>query len=645
VTTPHRSPPPYLPGLEFLDRVLTVAFSTNLPREVSSDPGLRFLAYLRVLEPFGISPGFNEQDNLLFRRCVADDDFMSFRKILLAVVKPTYAVTSYWSPIDAKRHSVYHRPTAGNSERSARVSALTFFAMTLAGDPSNADSRSTYRPDALYSTTQFIARYAVNKVSRPICHEDLLPATPSETWWHISSHTQNELLMATGLADLLESLAKDASLTDESIDAALRSALVNTSGDLGPSALGTRALDTFRQRVLGLPQHLLAIGESAASMLSSDFGTPLTTIQALFMIVTHAIWRTACPGTGFAYTFPTLVADTCCVFTVGTKRPLRQQTVNFLAYLAKTLFLHPLIEDYSEKARIEETKVAVERAARVFQTERGAFRHLLGHNLPKLLIRPATQKLRLLDRRLRRYSPAVESATLQLVEDMAAVFAHYDAFLQSLASASSLESLFKRRSTEQIVLPKFVEPLIQKMDRLFRAFVVERFPNAKKRVHLDLKWEIDEVEVPIYIDRALLEEVLLVLLTNSVEAIPPSCLPNQPERAIITIGIGLNDERSFVQVRVKDKGNGIDPSSLLKLRGRLLKLWDLDHDAVWGEVDNQIDEALRTPEREDSLKIGLLFCVTFLRSLEWFHPTLRPGVFDIESEHGVGTEVTIGLPV
>lgn len=629
----------FFPVLEHIDRICARSFARASIPDDNVDNILRFKIYLRLLDSFRYdTPGFNEIDKDLVYKFVDQDEADLLKDILPKLAGPTYIVTSYWSPLDERRHSIYHRyPIKTSDQRRALAYAFAFYALTFEGSPTT----GPYEEVHLYSATQFISRHAERKMSPPLCFDEM-PPKDVDLWWHIPENLHQRLLDETGLGSQIEQkLVQNLQITTDSIESALRSTLVNTEENEWNNLdnFAKIAIDEYLKRWESIPHDIRCLAESTATKLEGIFSSKVTPCQALFMLVTHIIWRNACPGTKCAYTFPTRVSGTCCVFTIGSRRALNQQQLGLLACMSKALFMHPLIEDYSIKATDEKAKLLA-------HTKQNAFRKLIGHNLPKFLITPTNTKLdsvtNLLNisKRKRNHQQTSIDSAITIINDLQFLLTHYESFLHAFASSDRLKSLITGEERPKLIN---LNELTESIDRIFYGVISDRLANISKRKYLKLQWELP-VNCSVYCDKILLREVLFNVLTNSVDALKPSEIRKDSPTSVIHIKIQNDDAQGFTTISVIDKGCGFSPIQLNNVRGMLHELWAVEEKEFWTIADRHIELALAKPARDDCMGIGLIFCGVFLRQIQWTPGFRRPGFLDIESEEDCGTTVRIGIP-
>ena len=113
--------------------------------------------------------------------------------------------------------------------------------------------------------------------------------------------------------------------------------------------------------------------QSTQLTLSNLFGKEIGKREALFMLMTHLLYREACPA-NFIYTYPVRVAKTCCVMTIGTSKLLPTEIDLALYHYVRSIFTPPLLLDYA--AREAEARIEAERNALWEQTALEAAHHI-----------------------------------------------------------------------------------------------------------------------------------------------------------------------------------------------------------------------------------------------------------------------------
>lgn len=348
------------PVVEEVDELISDAFRIADVGGIAEDPKRRHRLFAVLLRGFGeYTPGFDiSQVRSELKREIGEERWNEIEKhaarlgeLIPMVVKPTYTTTSYWSPIDERRHTVIHKPlTQGEDRRHTLAYAYAFFTLTFTG-----------APNELYSVIQYISVRARHKRGPRVCFKEDPPAEQPLGWWHIPEHIHKPILEETGITEAIQHvLLKDGQRTEEELEHALNLTLVNTKENEWKDDIDSFAAEiikTFSHRHARLTGKTRDAVENTQLYLSKLFGgNKLTPEQALFMLVTHLIYKEACP-TDYIHTFPTRVAQTCCVITVGTgkvptqevltREPLDPSRHLALSRIASSIFTHPLLLDYA----------------------------------------------------------------------------------------------------------------------------------------------------------------------------------------------------------------------------------------------------------------------------------------------------------
>jgi len=615
--------------LEEIDALIRKSFDTTNRGVISRDPTVRFKAYVWLLQGMGkYTPGFNlEEIQTELRQSVINpgdwenlEDYITQLRekipLVVAPIRPTYTATSYWSPIDTQRHTVYHRPFLQNEDRPRTLArAYAFYALTHAG-----------RDKGLYSLIQYIATQVINKHGIRTCFQEDKPNGEND-WWHIPERIHKQVLEAIGIEEAIDRILLQEKTADE-LEAALQLTLLNLTWQPWPDLhdFAAQIIQSVDSWQLNLTTEL----EDYLQHLRSMFKTEITQKQAFMMLFTQSLWREACPKTDFMYTFITPVADTCCIITLGTAEPLKEDSYFAMASMSKSLFVHPLLLDYAAK----EDLVRSSRRMNIF-------RRTLGHNLPKFLIYPTTTFLQRLENIPELTQGGPKPEVTEDIEPLRMLFGHYDRFLRAIMTASGLKDVFSRGVTEMDF-----EGVKGKLNVLFR-FLSRKHRSKTIRKHLKLELEIPS-SLQVLADAEMVTEMLFNLIANAVDAIHPKYVRDDPLRARIRVtgrvpqpgehGMG------YATLSVEDRGVGFPKQLLKKYEGISIHFDALQREAFWESLDQLIEETVPQISRKEHLGIGLIFCIAYLRSLEWQAGVNRAGHLKIDSEEGQGTTVTVHLP-
>lgn len=279
-----------------------------------------------------------------------------------SIVTPTYTAVSYWSPVDRRRHTIAHRtqPRSEMEKRQCLTHACAFYDLTLNGPPQ------------YYSVVHYVAERAARKLPLNVCYQRNLPSCGITNWWHIPPDLVEGILDATFVRPSIEDKINQFGRREEGVlDEALRSMLENSEGREARSwDFANPVIQGFESRLRGMPSLLRTKIEKQARYLNDTLslaGSPAEDVsfsQAAFMLMTHAIYKEACPAE-FLYMFPVRVPGTCCVMHIGTNEPLATESHLALAAFTRSLFYQPLLLEYSaieckSLLEVEESKARLE---------------------------------------------------------------------------------------------------------------------------------------------------------------------------------------------------------------------------------------------------------------------------------------------
>ena len=292
--------------------------------------------------------GYTQLQNILDK-----DEVRRLTNSLSQEIGISYAVASYWSPTDRRRRTTVMRKELNEKQTSkADLAALLFFALTF--QESNIKSGRT-------SIVQFLSTEAERKRGISTRFLGKTSSTSSESgeqssWLFIPEDFADQLLSQLKVDEALKDLNKK--YTTDEIRAELKALLHEESrpeDSIGNKAILPilDALDHFTD--FSGHQQIL----DAQSALSLSFGNKINISQTVYMAMTQALWRRACPC-DFMYTFPvpTYANHACCVLTVGTSNATEQQSNHpyfetasvphlALSLVARSLFTDPLLIDYA----------------------------------------------------------------------------------------------------------------------------------------------------------------------------------------------------------------------------------------------------------------------------------------------------------
>jgi hypothetical protein len=602
--------------------------------EGSLHPKRRYLAFLFLLDGFGVvTPGYDRARvwQQLADTLSANDveklrgDLTTLRGLLRPWVAADYAVASYWSPIDDRRRTVFHRPEFKDGGAKYRTAAAyAFYAVTFRG----------LHVD-LYSLIQFIAERASRKRGVITAFGDDVGGTEvydDEYCWTIAPAVADAIRQELGFDDLVSALVRneiDLPALDRALGAALRNEPDTPWPDIGEGA--KTFVDGFARAVAGAGHSTREAGAAAAVRLQKLLSEPITVEQALFMIGTQAIWREACP-TNLMYAFPINVASTCCILTIGSASPLAAGREAGLAYLAKAIFFDPLLRDYGWRQADQEAWALATRRMHLY-------RRLLGHNLPKFLIRPATSELRRIEQHLA--SEAGSANTDEVVGSalrrMRFLFRHYDSVLGSIMKSTTLERSFAE-PVEDVRLADTVAANAEVALDIMR-FRVGEYLQDRLAVLVAV-----DADIIVRAHRLYVTEMLFNLVSNAVEAIDPQAVRRDESRAQITVTAQVVDG-GLAMLRVADRGIGMSEQSLRRFADAAHKLGAAAPNEFWELANALIESSMWADAREEHMGVGLLFCVTYLTSLQWQPGVTASGKVTVDSGAGEGTAVSLWLPI
>jgi two-component system NtrC family sensor kinase len=155
------------------------------------------------------------------------------------------------------------------------------------------------------------------------------------------------------------------------------------------------------------------------------------------------------------------------------------------------------------------------------------------------------------------------------------------------------------------------EPVFENID--LRTYIPEVTEMVAKKASvngIDLKQEISEHTLPVYGDRGQLQQVLLNLYNNAIDAITAR---HGSEGGELVVGAGPKEDGK-VQIFVRDNGAGISPENQKKI----------------------FSPFFTTKPVGKGTGLGLSVCHGIIDNMG--------GIMEVKSEMGVGTTFTISLP-
>ena len=542
-----------------------------------------------------------------------------------ALSAASYALLSYWSPLDSRRRTVCIRKRDLSASPHAAAYAYSAHALTLEG------WRQT---PPVTSYGQHIAEFSEIKRGITMTYRE-------------ADHRPGELYLAPVFAKLPVLLGvKDA------IDRELLRCSPYELND----AIASMFLNIPKQRwprLRGVPTTLLKRVESNARQLDSsvleeldelrpilsahicDDNQTLERSQVLAMVLIESLWRAAFGEQHVQYVnvFPTLCGDTCCFLTVGSAGRLSTEEHTQIATLSRILFTNTLLLEYRQSA-IEDTQ----------SRHNNVFRRLLGHNFPKFFVKPGLNELSCIEEHLREtpvFALDVKEA-LDRVQRLKVLFAHYENFVLAIMSAETLQEDFKRRGKHF----DLITAVIPKVKTLFE-YLRSVAPSTLSQKYLHLDCEVPE-GCEMIGNESFVTELLFNLVSNAVDAVDPKGLEEHPARAQLDLTIRRGEtygpDRYEILIRLQDHGVGFRPEQLKAYELLVKSIQESTAKGFWSNLLANLDGAVREHSREGHFGIGLIFCTAYLRSLEWNDSILRPGKLEIYSTSGEGTTVTVTLP-
>ena len=357
----HHEPRDLSDVVEEIDDICRTAFTKSSVGQIECIQVLRIRVLTILLKGLGdYSPGNNEDTVLKELSDYIGTDACNIltlcgeklKQVLRVCVgiDPTYSAASYWSPIDQRRHTVTHRPVPAtpNGRTYILATAYAFYALTLAGPRHR-----------LHSVIHYIAEIAERKRGVRVSYEADCPPG----WWHIPP-TVHHILGQTGLSAAIDRTVLKAGQRSEADLESLLSLTLDNRADaewVDVDGFASDFLASFTVQKLPSDERSQAAIRHTQLTLNRVFEADISEKEALFMLMTHLLYREACP-TSFIYTYPVQVIDTCCVMTIGTRELIPSDADLVLHHLVRSVFTRPLLLDYSAResaARIEAERNAL----------------------------------------------------------------------------------------------------------------------------------------------------------------------------------------------------------------------------------------------------------------------------------------------
>lgn len=553
----------------------------------------------------------------------------SINKELGALLEPTYTNASYWSPIDELRHSIANRVKIPKNKRKyALACAYAFYGMTFLGEK--------VQPKLL-SIVHYTALLATKKRGLLTCFKKELITDKSQQWIHILPQFHN-LLDELGISQLInKNFIENEEISEDALDEQLSRMLINDPLDPWEDLDGILSviLSNFINNALSLRPESHRFIESTRNFFQSFFHEENSDIeeqqisfkQACFMVLTQLLWREACPSQ-FMYTFTTHVKNNCCILTIGTNKILNSDLLLLLNNFARSLFVHPLLLDYSTKLARSE---AIQRI--------NIFRRFLGHNLPKILILPSVvEATKIIDVLKDSHNNEINSAIVS-AERLKLLFNHYENILIAFTPDKNEQTLF----TGNLMPIDFEQDIYPKAMLIFELMREKRLnENLRNKLKLIPHFHSKRTFIG---NQTFLVEIVFNLISNAVAAINPLDIEANPKRAEIHLSFEFEgDESSFVLITVKDFGIGFEKeayNNFCKICKIITETTEIDFLTT---LDGILTKNSMNTTHEDHLGVGLILSVAYLRSLEWHPQIKRSGKIEINTQKKSGSSLTVFWP-
>lgn len=603
---------------EEADAILSRVFQRG--RDV--DLQWRFLLYVHLLNrPGWAAPGFQRYtgrtpvypgEALAGLRDAADPG--RFGEILSLLSGATYTAASYWSPIDKRRHTVYHADAAKAFAPDHLASSWTFYALTFLG---------ARLSQPLTSLIHYTATMAPQK--RGLLTAFVTTAGDGRGRLILPADLQEQLLSELGIDKAISRVRT--SLNDGGIENGLYALLSNLDPLDAEPILKAGISDTFfsefHERLTSASDRCRDVLRRAHETVVEFFDdSAVSEAQTSFMVALQYLWRRACVS-NYMYAFPTVVSDTCCMLTVGTDEPLTPTLHVAVAKIAQSLFAHPLFLDYGARDIESESN------------RRGAvLRRFFVHNLPKLLITPTAVELERVEKEIG--DSIGDTGVTRRISLLRRTFEHYEKVLLSLSASDRRLGAFggALELVDVADVVRDVEAAIE-LSRL-------RVLDEGLRRSLSVACHGDTQGYFLGHD-ALLKEMLFNLISNAAEALDPRAVAKDPSCAQIDLDIRKTerDGQRYWDFTVRDRGTGMSAAAKERLEAINRSVQATSIETFYSTIATVIEKPVASLSYEEHMGIGLLFACAYLRSLEWQSAIARRGELLIKSEPGAGTSVTV----
>jgi signal transduction histidine kinase len=623
--------------LERLDELVGVVFAKT--KDLSAN--LRYRLFVPLLqstefESLGLdSKIINDELRNELGQCVWDDVGNNIKYIndyMGHIATISYIVISYWNPIDKHRRSiVFRKSDSVASHHRAILCACLFYGLTFLGPKQEAP---------IYSLVHYISERATHKTTVFTDFSNHNEYYSAGTVVSIPDQCHN-LLHILGIEDILSGMSISGSRDScKSYGFELQNLLLEGHSATINDELTTvvdRAIGLFMQNVLTLSkEHNNIIANNRQILSELLMESSLSTVQTCFFMATQLLWRETCPETQFMYTFPNHGAGPCSIVTFGTSGRLNNNSISALSYIAKSLITHPLIQDYAAKE-------AIQRRDR----QTSVVRHFLSHNLPKFLIKPVTSELREIDRILERASSVGELYELrQRISALRILYIHYDSVLGTILSSKNLKNALTlsnecmRYKLEDICnTVRTIFPLLAQQN-------LRRNPILLASAHLEIDPSVQSIE--LWGHSKMLTEMVINLVNNALKAIDPRRFVKDYNAAGVRISADVclapSEDYDILNFMVEDHGKGFVEDDIERFEKYADDIGRVDEQEFWSTVEGLIEHALDDHCSEEHMGIGLLFCMAYLRSLEWEPRLKSAGRLSIMRRPKGGTIMSMKIP-